>query len=55
MKCCDHTVLALDGVRGGKQLPGWFTPQHEAAAIGGREPIGGVGLTALELLDVRQT
>src|SRR5262249_55263871 len=44
----DHAELAVDRVRGGKQLARWLAPQH-VAARGRLQKIGGIGLAALEL------
>src|SRR5262249_54551071 len=48
VKRADHAELAVDRVRGGKQLARRLSPQHVAPS-GCLQKIGGIGLAALEL------
>ena len=48
----DHAIFAIDRVRRRQQLAGRLAAQNEFASIGRAEPIRGIGLPALELLDI---
>src|SRR5581483_585731 len=50
----DDPVLAIDGVRGGEQLPRRLPPQHVALLAGGQAK-GRVRLPAAELLDRKRS
>src|SRR5579859_1417985 len=51
VKSCDHPVLALDRMRRRQQLPGRLAAQHIFLSVGSRQAVGGIRLSALELLD----